>query len=340
MTRSRLAFVFGSSFCLASLPSLVFVGAHQSVVRKPQNDGQVRADNSFSLDMGAGYITSMTSMTSNDEIDSMRFRVVYPLRQEMKQRRLKPVTKPMVFSAQMQPYLSVRHRSQVRKPVQPQVRLRYTTVQFGDTLWGISRRYGVPLNALEQWNHLSVESLLQIGQRIQLSQTETVRVTHAQSALTGRSLAPEPSPVKVSGLSSRSETTIGNLSSGLLGAQIGSYAQLYLGVPYRWAGDSPISGFDCSGLVQFVLAHFGIQVGRSSYEQFVEGTPVYRYDLLPGDLVFFDSGGPGPSHVGIFLGGNRFISASGTSVRVTSLAQAYWTRHYIGARRIRSQYAA
>ncbi|OFW82253.1 MAG: hypothetical protein A2201_05505 [Alicyclobacillus sp. RIFOXYA1_FULL_53_8] len=203
-------------------------------------------------------------------------------------------------------------------------------------------RYKVPLQALEQWNHLSVESVLQVGQRIEYSQAETiVRITHTQAPVRGRSVVPEPGPPKTSAsLSSRSETTIGNLSSGLLGAQIGRYAELYLGVPYRWAGDSPVSGFDCSGLVQFVLAHFGIQVGRSSYEQFAQGTPVYRYDLLPGDLVFFDTGGQGPSHVGIFLGGDRFISASGTSVRVTSLAQAYWARHYIGARRIRSPYAA
>ncbi|MHC6181368.1 C40 family peptidase [Clostridium sp. JNZ X4-2] len=96
-----------------------------------------------------------------------------------------------------------------------------------------------------------------------------------------------------------------------------AYASNFLGVPYVWGGTSP-SGFDCSGLVQYVYAHFGINLPRTSQEQQNVGTAVSRSELQPGDLVFFGS----PAyHVGIYVGGGSFINApkTGDVVKIASL---------------------
>jgi cell wall-associated NlpC family hydrolase len=117
----------------------------------------------------------------------------------------------------------------------------------------------------------------------------------------------------------------------MFGARIVDYARRMLGVPYVWGGDSP-AGFDCSGLVRFVYAHFGIALPHSSYADFDLGRRVARGDLRPGDLVFFD----GVGHVGMYVGGGRFIHAphSGTNVQITSLSDPWYRQSYDGARRM------
>ena len=120
-------------------------------------------------------------------------------------------------------------------------------------------------------------------------------------------------------------------SRSMFGVQIVAYAKRFRGTRYVYGGTSPRSGFDCSGFVRFVYAHFGITLPHSSYGDFDRGRRVSRSALRPGDLVFFDSVG----HVGIYVGNGRFIHAphSGTRVRVESLAGWYSSR-FVGARRI------
>ncbi len=107
-------------------------------------------------------------------------------------------------------------------------------------------------------------------------------------------------------------------------------AERYLGVRYEYGGESP-SGFDCSGLVQYAYARVGISIPRTTYAQYNVGTPVSRSELEPGDLVFFDHVG----HVGIYVGGGRFIHAphTGTVVQFGSLT-GWYSQNYVGARRI------
>lgn len=104
------------------------------------------------------------------------------------------------------------------------------------------------------------------------------------------------------------------------------------GVPYVFGGSSR-SGFDCSGLTQYVYRNSGISLPRTASDQFRVGSSVDRSKLQSGDLVFFTTYAPGASHVGIYIGGGRFVSASNDGVSVSSLNSGYFGSRYIGARR-------
>lgn len=115
-----------------------------------------------------------------------------------------------------------------------------------------------------------------------------------------------------------------------LGDKIVKYAKRWVGVPYVWGGSSP-GGFDCSGLTSYVYRHFGISLPRTSYGQFRDGMRVARRALKPGDLVFFHNVG----HVGIYIGGGRFIHAPNRGSRVRIEAMTGWyAGRYVGARRL------
>jgi cell wall-associated NlpC family hydrolase len=116
-----------------------------------------------------------------------------------------------------------------------------------------------------------------------------------------------------------------------LGGRAVAVAEQFLGVPYRWGGASPATGFDCSGLTKFVYAQLGITLTHFAAAQAHEGMPVPPALLEPGDLVFFDPGVVGPGHVGIYIGGGAFIHAphTGDVVKISTLAQ--YARRYDGA---------
>jgi cell wall-associated NlpC family hydrolase len=114
-------------------------------------------------------------------------------------------------------------------------------------------------------------------------------------------------------------------------------ALLALGLDYRYGGDSPATGFDCSGLVAHVyLEAWNIRLPRNTSAQSKAGTPVSLAELQAGDLVFYDTLKRPFSHVGIYLGEGKFVHApkSGAQVRIESLQNAYWAQRFNGARRI------
>ncbi|NIR96568.1 MAG: C40 family peptidase, partial [Gammaproteobacteria bacterium] len=100
-----------------------------------------------------------------------------------------------------------------------------------------------------------------------------------------------------------------------------SVARDMVGVPYRYGGESPREGFDCSGLVHYSYLRAGLRVPRTTRDQFRRGRPVPRGRLAPGDLLFFRLDGRKVSHVGIYMGNGRFVHApsSGKTVSIASL---------------------
>lgn len=133
-----------------------------------------------------------------------------------------------------------------------------------------------------------------------------------------------------------STTPSGNTASGVTGTRILETVKKYLGVPYVWGGASP-SGFDCSGLVYYVLKTLGYSPYRTPADQYKMGTYVAKADLQPGDIVFFQNTYKGGiSHVGIYAGDGKFIHApnSRSVVSYADLYSTYYVQHYYGARRI------
>ena len=109
----------------------------------------------------------------------------------------------------------------------------------------------------------------------------------------------------------------------------------FLGTPYRDGGTDP-SGFDCSGFVQFVFARHGTPLPREVRTQFQAGQEIDLEDVEAGDLVFFETISRGASHVGIAVGDGRFVHAPSSRgvVRVEPYTASYWSRRFVGARRL------
>jgi cell wall-associated NlpC family hydrolase len=109
----------------------------------------------------------------------------------------------------------------------------------------------------------------------------------------------------------------------------------FQGTPYRNGGSDPL-GFDCSGFTQYVFAQHHIPLPREVRDQFKVGTPVTLKRIAPGDLLFFSTTEPGPSHVAISLGSDEFVHAPSSTgvVRIDRLTAEYWSERYLGARRI------
>jgi cell wall-associated NlpC family hydrolase len=116
------------------------------------------------------------------------------------------------------------------------------------------------------------------------------------------------------------------------GAQVVAIAMRYLGVPYKWGGASPSTGFDCSGLTMYVFAQIGVSLPHYAAAQYGLGRPVSKSELQPGDLVFFS----GLGHMGMYIGAGNFIHAprTGDVVKISSLSDPYRVSGWVGARRV------
>jgi len=140
--------------------------------------------------------------------------------------------------------------------------------------------------------------------------------------------APESSS---GGTSSGGTTSGGSAPPPRYGGVVG-IAMRYLGVPYRWGGASPGTGFDCSGFIMYVYAQVGVSLPHNAAMQYGYGSPVSRSELAPGDLVFFD----GLGHNGMYIGGGQFIHSphTGDVVKISSLGDSWYASTYVGARRL------
>ncbi|HXV57698.1 MAG TPA: NlpC/P60 family protein [Gaiellaceae bacterium] len=156
----------------------------------------------------------------------------------------------------------------------------------------------------------------------ELQRQERERQRRLEAQARQRLSAPAPAPA--SGGSS------GRAPPSQYGGVVG-IAMQYLGIPYRWGGASPETGFDCSGFVMYVYAQVGVSLPHNAAMQYGYGSPVSRSELAPGDLVFFN----GLGHNGIYIGGNQFIHSphTGDVVKISSLT-GWYASTYVGARRL------
>jgi cell wall-associated NlpC family hydrolase len=138
----------------------------------------------------------------------------------------------------------------------------------------------------------------------------------------------EPPPAAVPDSTPASALELGLGAAGIAHAQIGR--------PYRWGGESPGTGFDCSGLVFYAYGAIGVDLPRVVREQERVGKPVPAGGLQPGDLVFFRINGSRSDHVGVYLGDHRFVHAprQGQPVRLDALTDPWWRERWTGSRRV------
>lgn len=194
-----------------------------------------------------------------------------------------------------------------------------------------------------------------IKQRAQLSasgESELLAENLAQSRSVEKELKRQPikskpsenTPIKTQSIDNqavKSETTgnqavtapIQAANTGELVQKILKTAEGWLGTPYLYGGTTR-NGVDCSAFVQNVFKANGINLPRTSREQFRVGIGIPQSQLKPGDLVFFNTLGSGISHVGIYLGNDEFVSATRDMVKIQSLKDGYWSRTYRGSRRV------
>ncbi|MBP6300011.1 MAG: C40 family peptidase [Arenimonas sp.] len=111
-----------------------------------------------------------------------------------------------------------------------------------------------------------------------------------------------------------------------------------VGTPYKYGGNSPNTGFDCSGLINYVfLTSAGLKLPRTTLELIeINARQINQDRLYPGDLVYFNSNGGKVSHIGIYVGERRFVHApsSGGTVRMDNIDTPYWQKHFVTAKRV------
>jgi hypothetical protein len=119
--------------------------------------------------------------------------------------------------------------------------------------------------------------------------------------------------------------------------EISIQAMSLVGIPYRWGGNTPDSGFDCSGLVRYVVARSAsVNLPRTTADMSGSGESIEPDEVAPGDLIFFNTTGRPHSHVGIYVGKLRFVNApsTGGTVRIDYLTNPYWAKRFDGIRRV------
>jgi peptidoglycan DL-endopeptidase LytE len=201
-------------------------------------------------------------------------------------------------------------------------------VRQGDTLNRIASAHRTTVAALKSANNLKSDTI-QLGSKLKIPSKNASPI--AKSKLPDTHLAKElPSQFFESAASQTEESTDQPLKLRLVQAGF-----QFLGVRYH-RGGSEESGLDCSGLVKTLFSKFNIELPRTSREQYQQGERVDRDKLEKGDLVFFSSGGKRPTHVGIYVGDNKFIHAAlkAKQVIVSDLDKIWYSMRYLGARRV------
>ena len=213
---------------------------------------------------------------------------------------------------------------------EPRLDPRTYTVKKGDTLWGISKIFSVKVKEIMALNNLRSGRLKPSQKLILDPQVTEIKTASAAAPSEVLSESDPDSTDENKELSDSQENGLAPLKEFLT-----LIAQKTIGIPYKFGGNT-FMGIDCSAYVQKVLSSLGLNLPRTAREQFTLGESVDKEDLSIGDLVFFKTYAPFPSHVGIYLGNNLFIHASSIARKVTinSLNTPFYLKRFIGAKRL------
>jgi peptidoglycan DL-endopeptidase LytE len=241
-----------------------------------------------------------------------------------KQEEVEPVS-----SAEVQQQ-SIQKTERANGKATREITLQDYKVRRGDSLFKIAKSFHITSKALKTANNFKNDRL-KLGQTINIPvekfyQAEKPNFVKSQAKLAAsqasfRAVQPEPDQ---------------NIKDLPLRERLAEAGFQMLGIRYRFSGNSEKTGLDCSALVKNLFSKFDIHLPRSSREQFKEGEKVDRDNLQVGDLVFFSSGGKTPTHVGIYIGNNKFLHAArkAKQVIVSDLNKFWYETRYLGARRI------
>ena len=209
-------------------------------------------------------------------------------------------------------------------------------VREGDTLLSIADAWGVRASVIQVANELLDPDKLRVGQELVIPGGKRPSGVRPAAPVEQRP-APQPQAAKPEPAPPPPPPPPPPAPAGGKGDQIVTIAQQYLGYRYVWGGTSPSTGFDCSGFVWYVYKQAGVSIPRAPLESQLGAGPRISMDKLqPGDLVFWQNTyKAGLSHVGIYLGGGRFINAESEAVgvQIRSLSDPFWAARYVGASR-------
>ena len=215
------------------------------------------------------------------------------------------------------------------KPSSPSTSVKPTTsshtVAKGDTLSKIAKQYNVTIKDIMDWNKLEKDTIF-IGQVLKVSQGAVIpdgdTIHNNVTSGTGT-----PSKVTAKDPTSNGQAIYNKTVE---------VANTLVGTPYLYGGNTPV-GLDCSGFIFYAFNQGGLKIGRASSEGYFYGNTTHVENPVPGDLVFFENTyKEGISHMGIFLGNNKFIHAGTDGVEISDVTYSYWSSKLVAYKRFDS----
>lgn len=199
------------------------------------------------------------------------------------------------------------------------------TVAKGDTLSKIAKLYNVTINDIMDWNKLEKDTIF-VGQVLKLSSAAVIpdgdTIHNNVTSGTGT-----PSKVTAKGPTANGQAIYNKTVE---------VANTLVGTPYLYGGNTPV-GLDCSGFIFYAFNQGGLKIGRASSEGYFYGNTTHVENPVPGDLVFFENTyKEGISHMGIYLGDNKFIHAGTDGVEVSDVTYSYWSSKLVAYKRFDS----
>jgi len=202
-------------------------------------------------------------------------------------------------------------------PTPPKQTTASHTVVKGDTLSKIAKQYNVTLKDIKEWNGLTTDAIY-VGQVLKLSSTATI---------------PEGDKSSGAGIPSKETSKDPSANGQAIYKKTIDVANTLVGTPYVYGGNTP-EGLDCSGFIYYAFNQGGLKIGRDSSEGYFNGNTTQVTNPIAGDLVFFENTyKDGISHMGIYLGNNKFIHSGSDGVEVSDVTNSYWSTKLVGYKR-------